>query len=69
MSKFDSLCSILVNFYSMFTLSESDDDANGNPVGIMNWVRLSRGIRNIMIQMKQLSAEALHGTEIHCELS
>lgn len=48
---------MLVNYYSLFTLSEEDDDINGIP----NWVRLSRGVRLIIRQMTELSSEMLQG--------
>lgn len=53
---------MLVNYYALFTLSEEDEHANGSPVGIMNWLRLSRGIRLIISQMMKMSSEMLQGT-------
>lgn len=51
------LCSILVCYYSLFTLSEGSDENDSLMLDPMKWFRLSRGTVFIIEQWREISGE------------
>lgn len=55
---------MLVNYYSLFTCSEPDEDGSGAPIGLMNWIRCSRGMRLLVDAMVTMPTGSLRGNRI-----